>query len=168
MKVVQDRDTQKACAVHWIGMRTIKTVLAAFLAAMLMKYVFHQTPFFACIGAVVAMEKTMSQSLRASIIRNIGTLVGGLVGIVVSSLTQNLLLISLGLIPMIYIDNRLKKQESIVIGAIVYFAVVYLNMSGGALVYGLTRILCTFIGSLVGLAVNMLICPPKNEKETIR
>lgn len=157
----QNKSAQHVSAVHLIGMRTSKTVLAAFLAAILMRYVFHQTPFFACIGAVVAVDKTITQSLRASITRNIGTLTGGLVGILVSSLTHNLILISLGLIPMIYIDNRLKKQESIVIGAIVYFAVVYLNTSGGALVYGITRILCTFAGTLVGLAVNMLICPPK-------
>lgn len=157
----QNKGMQKASAVHLIGMRTFKTVLAAFFAAVLMKYVFHQTPFFACIGAVVAVEKTISQSLRASVVRNIGTITGGLIGILVSSLTDNLLLISLGLIPMIYIDNRLKKQESIVIGAIVYFAVVYLNMSGGALGYGLTRILGTFAGSLVGLVVNISICPPK-------
>ena len=35
-----------------IGMRTIKTVLAAMLAALFMKYVMHQTMFFACIGAI--------------------------------------------------------------------------------------------------------------------
>lgn len=146
-----------------IGMRTIKTVIAALIAAVLMKYVFHQTPFFACIGAVVAVERTILQSLRASIIRNVGTITGGVMGILVSAVTDNLLLISLGLIPMICIENFLKKQESIVVGAIVYFAVVYLNMSGGSLEYGFTRILCTLIGSFVGLAVNMLICPPKKE-----
>lgn len=161
--MMQDNGLEQSCSAHFIGMRTFKTVLAVFLAAVLMKYVFHQTPFFACIGAVVAMEKTLSQSLRTSITRNIGTLTGGLVGILVSSLTQNLLLISLGLIPMIYIDNCLHRKESIVIGSIVYFAVIYLHMSGGALEYGLTRILYTFIGTLLGLAVNMLICPPPRQ-----
>lgn len=149
---------------YWLGMRTLKTVLAAFIAAMIMKHVFHQTPFFACIGAVVAVEKTMEHSIRASILRNIGTITGGLLGIFVSSFTDNLLLISLGLIPMIYISNFLKKQESIVIGAIVYFAVIYLNMSGGALAYGLTRIFGTLLGSFIGLAVNWLICPPNENR----
>lgn len=150
-------------AVPLIGKRTLKTVLAVFLAAVVMKYVFHQTPFFACIGAVVAVEKTLSQSLRATVVRNIGTLTGGLTGIVVSWLTHNIFFISLGLIPMIYVDNLIRRQDSIVVGSIVYFAVVYLNMSGGALAYGLTRILCTFAGTMIGLAVNRFVFPPAVE-----
>lgn len=161
--MVNRRAASDCPRVRLMGMRTFKTVLAAFLAALLMRFVFDATPFFACIGAVVAVEKTRSRSLRAVLARNIGTLTGGLVGIAISSLTTNILFISLGLVPMIYIDNRLRRQDSIVVGAIVYFAVTYLNMGGGAVAYGLSRIAYTFVGSLIGLAVNMLVCPPKGD-----
>lgn len=146
------------------GMRTCKTVLAVLFTSLFMKYVLHDTPFFACIGAVVAMERTLSSSFKAVVIRNVGTLTGGLVGIAVSSFTQNIALISLGLVPMIYINNRVGKRESIVPGAIVYFAVAYLNTMDTALYYGLRRILGTFIGSLIGIGVNALLFPPKPEE----
>lgn len=145
-----------------IGLRTIKTVIAVFLSALLMKYALHQTPFFACIGAVVAMERTLSSSVQAALIRNIATISGGLVGIAVSSFTENLLLLSLGLIPMILINNAIGRKETIVPGAIVYFAVSYLNTMDQAWHYGLTRILGTLLGSIIALAVNRIIFPPKD------
>lgn len=150
-----------------VGMRTIKTVIAVFLSALVLKYVLHQKPFFACIGAIVAMERNISDSLTAAIARNIGTLIGGLVGILIASFTESLLLFSLGLIPLIVISNRLHKQETIVPGAIVYFAVCYLNTMDYAWVYGLNRILGTFVGSLIGLGVNLLLFPPKVPKESV-
>ena len=137
------------------------------MSALFMKYVLRQSPFFACIGAVVAVERTLSGSFRAAVIRNIGTLTGGVVGIAISSFTESTLLISLGLIPMIYVDNLLGKKESIVPGAIVYFAVAYLNTMSEAWIYGVKRIIGTFIGTLIGLAVNALFFPPKAVEENL-
>lgn len=144
-----------------IGMRTIKTVIAVFLSALFMQHVLHQTPFFACIGAVVAMESSVHSSLRAALIRNLGTVIGGAVGIAIASFTESPLLISLGMIPLILLSNLLNRKESIVPGAIVYFAVAYLNTMDQAWVYGLRRILGTFIGTLIGLGVNLLLFRPK-------
>ena len=144
------------------GLRTFKTFLSVLISSIIMQYIFKQSPFFACIGAVVAMEKSMTESLRAALLRNVATLVGAAVGIAISSFTHNIFLLSLGTIPLIWISRALKKPESIVPGAIVYFAVVYLNTLEQAWVYGLTRFLGTLLGTLVALAVNFLIFPPKN------
>ncbi|NLO84945.1 MAG: hypothetical protein GX096_05905 [Clostridiales bacterium] len=146
------------------GWRTIKTVIAVFLSALFMKYILKQTPFFGCIGAVVAVERTLSSSVKAAIVRNVGTITGGLIGIVIATFTNSLAITSLALIPLIYINNRIGRKESIVPGAIVLFAVVYLNTVETAWVYGATRILGTFIGTLIGIAVNMLIVPPHSDK----
>lgn len=143
-----------------IGFRTIKTVIAVIVSSLFMKYVMRQNPFFACIGAVVAMEKTLSLSVRAAVIRNIGTITGGLIGIAISSFTENIFLMALGLIPFIWLNNTIGKKESIVPGAIVYFAVFYLNSMETAWKYGITRIIGTLIGTLIGIAVNALIFPP--------
>lgn len=148
-----------------IGLRTLKTVLAVFISAIIIRYVFHDIPFFACIGALVAVERTMPSSIQASIIRNAGTIVGGVIGVAIAYISpSNILLVSLGLIPMIYICNTINKRESIVPGGIVYFAVSYLNVtSHDALTYGIRRILGTLLGSLVGLTINYLICKPKKD-----
>lgn len=149
----------------FLGLRTLKTVLAVMIAALFMKYALHQAMFFACLGAVVAMERTIYASLRAVLIRNVGTLTGGLMGILIASFTDNIILISLGLIPVIIIQNVLHRKESIVPSAIVYLAITYLNTSEIVWVYGISRILGTFIGTMIGLLVNTLILPPQAELE---
>lgn len=147
-------------------MRTAKTMLAVLLSALLIRYVFHQNPFFACIGAVVAVEKTMKSSVRAAMVRNIGTISGGLIGIAVATHTQNMLLMTLGLIPFIWLNNIIGEKQSIVPGAIVYFAVFFLNTMDSAMLYGITRILGTLAGTFIGLAVNLLVFPPKEEEDS--
>lgn len=149
-----------------LGMRTIKTVIAVALASVIMKYVFGQNPFFACIGAVVAMEKNMALSIQAAIIRNIGTITGGLIGIAVGSFTENVFIMALGLIPFIWISNIIGKRETIVPGAIVYFAVFYLNTMEQSWSYGLLRIAGTLAGSLISIAVNFLVFPQKDTGES--
>ena len=146
---------------HLLGLRTLKTVLAVFLSAAFMQYVMGETPFFACIGAVVAMESSLQRSLHAAAVRNIGTITGGLIGIAVASFTDSLLLTSLGLIPVIITDTLLGRRECVVPGAIVYFAVAYLNTMDQAWIYGLRRILGTLIGTLIAIAINALLFPPK-------
>lgn len=147
------------------GLRTVKTVLSVIISSVFVKYVLGHNPFFACIGAVVAMEKTLSLSIRAAIIRNVGTIIGGLIGIAISTFTHNTILMALGLIPFIWVSNLIGKQESIVPGAIVYFAVFWLNTSEQAWAYGLTRILGTLIGSLISIAINACVFPQKSQAE---
>lgn len=145
------------------GLRVLKTVLAVTIASLFEYYILKQNPFFACIGAVVAMEKNIYLSLKAAIVRNVGTILGGLIGISIGSFTNNFFIMALGLIPLIYLSNLIRKQESIVPGAIVYFAVFCLNSMEDCWKYGLTRILGTFIGTMIALLVNRLILPPKTQ-----
>ena len=144
-----------------VGLRTIKTFLAVLVSALLMQHFFEQPPFFACIGAVVAMEKNIASSIQAALVRNIATLTGALVGIAIASFTENILLLSLGIIPLIWINRALNRTESIVPGAIVYFAVVYLNTMDATWLYGVTRIAGTFLGTVVALIINAVVFPPK-------
>lgn len=144
-----------------LGLRTMKTVLTVVITASLMHYVLQETPFFACIGAVVAMERTIPDSYRAALIRNLGTLVGGLLGIVFANLTGNVLLLGFGVIPIIFIQTALNKQQSIIPACVVYFAVVYTNTADTALSYGLRRIGETFLGTVVAILVNRTVFPPK-------
>lgn len=146
-----------------VGLRTIKTVIAVLISSLFMRYILNQNPFFSCIGAVVAMEKTIAISVKAAVIRNVGTITGGVLGIIVGSFTENILLMSLGLIIFIMLNNTIGKKESIVPGAIVYFAVFFLNSMDEAWIYGLTRIVGTLIGTLIALAVNAWIFPPHND-----
>jgi uncharacterized membrane protein YgaE (UPF0421/DUF939 family) len=64
-------------------------------------------------------------------------------------------------IPLIVIINLTRRPESIVPGCITYFATVFLNDSDGTLHYGVMRVMDTFLGTLVAIAVNFLVFPPK-------
>lgn len=155
---------QRIKTISPFGLRTLKTLIALLLCVLLMEYVFNDIPFFACIGAVVAVEKTIPKSIQASISRNLGTIVGGVLGIIFASITKNEIFLTFGIIPLIYIINIIGKRESIVAGAIVYFAVVYLNYGGeAAALYGFRRIMWTLLGSFIGIAVNLIIFPPKED-----
>ncbi len=152
------------------GLRMLKSVLAVAISAAVVKYLMNGTPFFACIGAVVAMERTIASSVQAAIIRNLGTFVGGVVGIAIAYLfsgpvSDNSVFLAFGIIPVIYLINRIKKNESIIPGCIVYFAVVFLNTAESAGVYGVKRITETLIGSVIAIVINLLIFPPKKKGE---
>ena len=147
-----------------VGLRTLKTVLATMLAAGFMQYIVKENPFFACIGAVAAMDKTVKSSFRAAFVRNVVTFTGGVISIAISSFTDSIVLVSIGLIPFIWLNNKLDTKEGIVPGATVYFAVAHLNTMQGAWLYGVRRIAGTFVGTLFALAVNALVFPLKEQE----
>lgn len=156
-----------------IGMRIWKTVIAVAITAVIMQYWFKETAFFGCIGAVVAVGRSGKESLKNSMIRNTGTLIGGLVGIAMLFVTDNPIVFAFGVIPVIIIHNIIDMDEPIVPACIVYFAVVYLMANvGNAELYALRRIFYTFIGTAIGLGVNMLFNPPpvshNHEKSQIK
>jgi uncharacterized membrane protein YgaE (UPF0421/DUF939 family) len=159
----RSRKTKEVVVVERIpkvGLRVIKTAIAVLLCVLFMEYVVGGTPFFACIGAVASMEVSIRKSLEAALIRNLGTVIGGVFGMIFLFLTDNSLIHALGVIPVIYVINLLKKHPSIVPGCIVFFAVVFLNDANTGWIYGLKRIAETFAGSIIALVVNFTIKKP--------
>lgn len=148
-----------------IGMRTFKTTVAIALCAVVMTYIFNVSPFFACIGALVAIDNTIGNSIKSILHRNIATLIGGLVGIVFGYCSSNVIVLSLGIIIVITALSNTKYKNAIVPACIVYLAVVYLNIDQGAVEYGLRRIFETFIGSVIGFGVNIAIKAPSENEE---
>lgn len=148
-----------------VGLRTIKTAIAVMITAGIMHYVFNETPFFACVGATVSVGKTRKSSFEAAIVRNIGTAVGGFIGMFVASITENVFLKGLGVIPVIYFIRLIGKKESTIPGCIVYYAVIYLNTVDTAGLYAIRRISETLFGSLIGILVNFGIRGPVEEED---
>ena len=62
-----------------IGMRNVKTALAAALCA-LVYYFLNRGPAFACIGAIFGMGGSYDESRQFGGNRFFGTMVGGLLG----------------------------------------------------------------------------------------
>lgn len=147
-----------------IGLRTIKTTLAIALCAGFMEYVLHVSPFFGCIGAFVAVDNTIGKSIKAIIKRNFATIIGGIIGMVFTYFTDNVFILALGVMVLIILLNQTKYNEAILPAAIVYLGVVYIDFAqSSATLYALSRVAETFIGTVIGLAVNLIIkAPEKN------
>lgn len=71
----------KSVKIPGVGMRNIKTALAAAFCALIYYFV-GRSPAFACIGAIFGMGSDMEDSRKNGGNRLFGTLIGGLLGMV--------------------------------------------------------------------------------------
>ena len=69
----------KSVRIPGVGMRNVKTALAAAFCAFIY-YFFDRSPAFACIGAIFGMGSDMEDSRKNGGNRLFGTLIGGLLG----------------------------------------------------------------------------------------
>lgn len=149
-----------------IGMRNIKTAIAVFLCMIISKILRLEYPFYAAIAAIITMQNSTVSSFKVGKDRMLGTLAGASVGLVFALIQpNNAILCGLGIIILIYICNLLNLNSSIPIAGIVFIAIM-VNLNGKSpLLYSVNRIIDTFIGISVALAVNFLFIPYNNSDE---
>lgn len=158
-----------------IGLRTIKSAISVFLCLLL----FPDFPFFACLTAVICLQDTVANSVKIGIHRGAGTILGGIIGLIFllfcklisSSVPTHIvsklliyLIISIGIIAVIYCCNLINLPGSINISCIVFLAVTTAHAYERPLYYAMDRTIQTLFGILVSILVNKYINPPK-EKE---
>lgn len=149
------------------GMRTIKTMVAVYLC-FLIGMARQVMPFYSAIAAVLCMKKGVAEGQKAGIDRMIGTLVGGLVGLLGLVLFKHIsipsfgwlhfLLITFGLVPVIYIIVALKAKEAVFIACVVFLSITVSH--GGdhkPYLFAFHRILDTFIGIIMAWLVNWIL-----------
>ena len=81
----------KPVKIPGVGMRNVKTALAAAFCA-LAYYFIGRSPAFACIGAIFGMGSDMEDSRKNGGNRLFGTLIGGLLGTAKSGVPMNTIL----------------------------------------------------------------------------
>lgn len=152
-----------------IGMRNIKTAIAVCLCVFISKLLKLEYPFYASIAAIISMEGSITNSFKAGKNRMMGTIVGAFIGLIFASIQpNNALLCGLGIIVLIYICDQLKWHSSVTIAGIVFMAIT-VNLNGKSpLLYSTNRIIDTFLGITVSLAVNYLFFPYHNYKNIIK
>ena len=146
--------------LHKIGMRTIKTALAVVVTLFISDLLKLESPFFAAIGAIMALEASVSDSFVSSRNRMFGTIIGSLVAIIIGLLLpNNVLTIGIGIIVVIYICNLFKWKDSIKISAIVLVSILLSFEDKNPVGYAFYRALDTLIGLGIGTLVNYFILP---------
>lgn len=148
-----------------IGMRNIKTALAATLCALIY-YPFDRNPTFACIGAVFGMGYDMAGSKLHGGNRLFGTAFGGFIAMALFRIyiifypdgrTTPLMLLFLfiGVIVLILVSQNL-WPGAVQPGSVVLCIIFFNTPVETYISYSLNRIIDTGIGVIIALILNYL------------
>ena len=166
------RKSDTKAAKHFrfhVGMRNIKTAIAATLCAFLYAF-FERNPTFACIGAIFGMGSDFKDSKRSGGNRLFGTIIGGLIGMVLFYIyiqyypepTSNFRfmlfeLLFVGIIILVLVCQLLVIPGAIQPAGVVLCIILFNTPVDAYITYPLNRIFDTAIGVIIGIAVNMLL-----------
>lgn len=149
-----------------IGMRTFKTGLAVSISFMICSLFNSKSPIFAGIGAIMAMQASVSESFIAGKNRMLGTFVGAFVGLLFSlALPHNPIFIGLGVIITIHLCYIMGWNKALQLAAIVFMSIALNPNLETKFSYSLFRIIDTFIGIIVGMIINYFISAPNMEQK---
>ena len=148
-----------------VGMRNVKTAIAATLCALLY-FPFQRNPTFACIGAVFGMGSDMGNSWLNGGNRLFGTIFGGLIGMALFSLYIQfypeggfhpliLLLLVLGVIALILVSQLFHWPGAIQPGGVMLCILLFNQPVDSYIPYSINRIVDTGIGVVIAMAVNL-------------
>lgn len=150
-----------------VGMRNIKTALAATLCALLY-FPFERNPTFACIGAIFGLGSDMGNSWLNGGNRLFGTIIGGFIGMALFRLylcfypdgqTRLLMMLMLfiGVVLLIIFSRLFQWPGGIQPGGVVLCIILFNTPVDTYISYSLNRMLDTGVGVVVALAVNLLL-----------
>lgn len=161
-----------------IGMRIIKSALAVFICFIIYLIRGEGLPFYSTIAAIMCMQPGISNTRTASRNRIIGTIVGGIFGMILLVFERKymvgvhdilrFMLISIGIIPVIYTSVLLEHKQASHTSCIVFLSIV-VNHAADVSPYAFTlsRITDTLIGIFVALAINGIKLPKKKNKDIL-
>lgn len=146
------------------GLRIIKTFIATLIALLISQYrPGLGQPFQSAIAAIICLQQNVDDSRDVGINRIIGTLLGGLCGLVYLMLVPagslapwlELTLISVLTSIIIWVMAMLNKPKALVIMAIVFLAITLIpSTNEPAYMSALNRTLDTMIGVITAVVVN--------------
>lgn len=143
--------------------RDIKTAIAVFLSVLVSKLLHLEYPFFTAIAVIFSMENSIANSYRAGIYRLLGTLIGAFVGVIFVSIQPgNAVLMGMGTLALIFICNVFKWDRAVPIAGVVFASIMLSLSNKNPLHYSVSRILDTFVGIVIAVAVNYIIFPPND------
>ena len=150
-----------------VGQRNIKTALAATLCALLY-FLVGRNPTFACIGAIFGIGSDMDNSRLNGGNRFFGTIIGGLLGMVLFRLyiifypdgskhLPMLLFLFAGVVALILVSQTFHWPGAVQPGGVVLCIILFNTPVETYISYSLDRILDTGIGVAIALLINWLL-----------
>ncbi len=156
-----------------LGLRSIKTALAAMLVALIYIFIPDHNPTFACIGAIVGMGTDMETSRQSAGNRFFGTVIGGVVGIGLYWIEYlifpegndwiRLPLVFIGIIVLVSVSVLCRWPGGVQAGGVV-LCIILFDTPARHMDYAVWRAIDTGIGVLLALAVNALLSRERLER----
>lgn len=150
------------------GQRIIKTALAVSLSIYVLKILSDDSSlyFYASIAAVMTLQNSLEKSYRIGITRILGTILGGVLAILLTALTQklgisvdNVIIIFIAIIIAIKLCVIFDIKEGVVVCCILYLSSVSIQMDANYVVYVFYRLLATALGISVAITINAINFP---------
>lgn len=145
-----------------VGMRTFKTALAVVIGLFLSNILGLHTPLFVAIAAMTTMQPTVHETHKAIRLRMFTCVMGVVLGYVLALITDNIylrpLIAGVGIVIIILTLLKFKMNRFINLTNIIFVASFSSHQS--QLVYGVNRLIGTFLGIFVSVAINYLIARP--------
>ena len=150
-----------------LGLRTLKTGIAVTLAVLLVRlFVTDElSVFYAAFGALIAMERTFSGSLKQALSQLIGVVAGTILGLVMLLLFPQATpawAAGIGVVLLLLLCNVLKLNFVASFSCIIFLS-ASLTPSDNILRDSLFRLRDTAAGIAVALVVNAVIVPYNNK-----
>ena len=145
-----------------IGLRTIKTGIAVFLATLAGYLGVVETPVYTISVCIFSIKNTIRDSYKDALSRILGTLLGGFIGFIfICFLGEGVASTTLGVILVIHLCNLLKISDSAAIASVTFTSITLGVGKNYPLTYSLMRTLDTLVGVLIALIVNYSVSRSK-------
>ncbi len=152
---------------YGIGMKNIKTSLAVFLSVGISYLLQLEFPFFTAISTIFTIESSRETPMKAGGIRMLGSLVGACVGVVLVLVKPgNVFLCGFGIMVISCICSMLKLDRAIPIAGVIFMAIMLGKDIKDPLQYSINRILNTFAGIVVAVAVDYAVPSGGKDKDS--
>ncbi len=156
-----------------IGMRNIKTAVAVGICLLTFQLIGLESGYVgldkdingiqAALAATICMKSSLQNTVRTGIDRTIGTVIGSMMGVLFLLLSGSIpdflfvLMITAGVVVIIYLCNVLKLQASVPISIVVYLIILIARHEVSPFFYGLIRLAETVFGIFVAYMVNRFL-----------
>lgn len=166
-KVLLEEQKEKKKFQFPIGMRIVKTSLAAFIC-MGIDLMRGEIPSQSVVTTAICIRPDRDNSLKSASARTLGTIIGAISGVIVLLLFSEpfrgdytlfyYFIVAFFMMPVIFIVAKLKFPTGVIVSLVVYLSITVNQQSAGtSWEYIFNRIIDTLIGIFVALVVNLAL-----------
>ncbi len=178
-KVERIKKTSHTYLPH-LGQRIIKTSIAVFLCLLIHYIIGYKGMMLqSCISAIICVQPYIKDTKESSFNRFIGTLIGGVWGLIFLLLLQQFMYVathevliyffmSIGVLIVIYSTVAIRLRDAAGLAAITFLCIaIGYDSEDTPIITTLSRLFDTIIGIVVALFVNVITLPKVKEEGKI-